>query len=933
MIIRQLFILVLSLAVSLIIVGAALSQDQQKRQGRQQSQQICPPARSAPAIPAPAFQQSRPPAQTMRLPVTQPPRSLPPQIHTQPQRSQPTPPARVYQPQRPSTLQVSPPQAPRVQPPPGQPVSPLSKPPEASSLQHVINTQRPPQPEKTLLPRHPRGTPGPQPPDKLPYKERPPHGLKAHHGWATPSSPWKQGTGIVTPPPPSKKIEPHVRRGHTPTVEDKSPIRKPTRTTLGEVAPGKHQEPRPIAPVIPLEKEKASVGKQQKPDAPKSQAKLEDMSRKELRDALARESGEKSGDRYYRMSKNELVKELEGVRAKKSSPTPAVKNENLGASGTPTSTTPAPAPVAASPSAPAPSPSSVNPVTKLNKDQIQEIWKTRPDVNDNVHAKKGDPYEKTQMWWDKYGRKEMGNYQFSGTSAATSASAPAPSTSATVNPVKKLSNEQIQEIWKTRPDVNDNVHAKKGGDPYEKTQNWWDNYGRKEMGSYQFGGNSPPTTPAAPATASSSGPMPSSSTSTAINPVKKLSKEQVQEIWKTRPDVNDNVHAKKGDPYEKTQRWWDNYGRKEMGSHQFTATPTSEPPEEKYKRNPKLANVKWSDNELRKHIKDNLDDLGKKYDKKKYENMSRKDLEQAYHEIHSKAEKKEKKDKSDKHGSGDKYEKLLRNELEKAIEKELGHKLDKKYDNMSKNELLKELASLKEKDKDKHKKTDKSEPGDKYEKLSRNELEKAIEKELGHKLDKKYDKMSKNELRNELANLKERNHRPASQSQPTSHNQQPGQSGGGTQSKAGTQVSSSNQGSGGADLKSFKGVLGEKYGSAYKLTGGGYDKINFDGPWKLPRYGHYGGPGYGSGDPMDDLDRCFQKHDNNYTSATKPMDIIKADLALIKDMWKVDTSKCKKPAYAEEYRLGATALFYEKIKIEQGLLSLSKDNKSGGKSW
>ena len=93
--------------------------------------------------------------------------------------------------------------------------------------------------------------------------------------------------------------------------------------------------------------------------------------------------------------------------------------------------------------------------------------------------------------------------------------------------------------------------------------------------------------------------------------------------------------------------------------------------------------------------------------------------------------------------------------------------------------------------------------------------------------------------------------------------------------------------------------MGEKYGSAYKLTGGGYDKINFDGPWKLPRYGHYGGPGYGSGDPMDDLDRCFQKHDNNYTSATKPMDIIKADLALIKDMWKVDTSKCKKPAYAE----------------------------------
>jgi hypothetical protein len=69
---------------------------------------------------------------------------------------------------------------------------------------------------------------------------------------------------------------------------------------------------------------------------------------------------------------------------------------------------------------------------------------------------------------------------------------------------------------------------------------------------------------------------------------------------------------------------------------------------------------------------------------------------------------------------------------------------------MSKNELRNELASLKEKDK----KSKKSDPGDKYEKLSRNELEKAIEKELGHKLDNKYDKMSKKELRNELASLK-----------------------------------------------------------------------------------------------------------------------------------------------------------------------------------
>lgn len=207
------------------------------------------------------------------------------------------------------------------------------------------------------------------------------------------------------------------------------------------------------------------------------------------------------------------------------------------------------------------------------------------------------------------------------------------------------------------------------------------------------------------------------------------------------------------------------------------ASPKSTAAEEKYMRNPDLANVKWSDNELRDHIEGNLKTLDEKYDKTKYENMSRKDLEQSYAKIHSQAEKQEKKDnkdKSAKSAAGDKYDKLSRNELDKAIEKELGHKLDKKYDNMSKNELRNELASLKDKDnkqekkqenknskdnkdsKDSKDKSAKSAAGDQYEKLSRNELEKAIEKELGHKLDNKYEKMSKNELSKELSSLKEK---------------------------------------------------------------------------------------------------------------------------------------------------------------------------------
>jgi hypothetical protein len=127
--------------------------------------------------------------------------------------------------------------------------------------------------------------------------------------------------------------------------------------------------------------------------------------------------------------------------------------------------------------------------------------------------------------------------------------------------------------------------------------------------------------------------------------------------------------------------------------------------------------------------------------------------------------------KADKPEPGDKYEKLSRNELNKAIEKELGHKLDKKYDKMSKNELRNELANLKgnDKDKAKDKKADKTDPADKYKNMSRKELTDAIAKEKGEPLNDHYKKMSKNELAKELASLKEKGeHNKANTNNPES---------------------------------------------------------------------------------------------------------------------------------------------------------------------
>lgn len=90
MIFRQLFSLVLSLAVSTMIVAAALAQDHQKRRERQQTQQTCPPAGSVPAL-APRLQPQWPPAGGKGLIINQ---ELPPIINTdQPPIINPEPPS------------------------------------------------------------------------------------------------------------------------------------------------------------------------------------------------------------------------------------------------------------------------------------------------------------------------------------------------------------------------------------------------------------------------------------------------------------------------------------------------------------------------------------------------------------------------------------------------------------------------------------------------------------------------------------------------------------------------------------------------------------------------------------------------------------------------------------------------------------------------
>uniref|UniRef100_A0A7V4G961 Phospholipase A2-like domain-containing protein n=1 Tax=Desulfobacca acetoxidans TaxID=60893 RepID=A0A7V4G961_9BACT len=440
------------------------------------------------------------------------------------------------------------------------------------------------------------------------------------------------------------------------------------------------------------------------------------------------------------------------------------------------------------------------------------------------------------------------------------------------------------------------------------------------------------TTPAAPV------PPP------ALNPVEKLSKDQIREIWRARPDVNQNVHSYKDDPYKRTQRWWERNGRQEMRDYQFggtQATPlgktgASPATEEKYQRNPKLANVKWSDRELREHIKDNLKDLGKKYDKNKYEAMSRKELEEAYAKIHAQKEKQEKKDK-DKGAS--KYSDWSRNELEKAIERELGHKLDKKFDKMSKNELRQELAKLKSKE---------SSSGSNHqgpESWSKDELKSHIKdlcKELGKEYKKGYDKQSQRELVNSYKGLLTEKEQKRGQSNKNS----PGGS------KAIASPSPSLQEKPGAAPPSS----GEKPSASdtakawkwdpriYDNTGGIRSYGFANGVAKtlsIPNYGNFGGPGYGdfSKKPIDALDMLFRQHDQNYLNIQfKPNNkdkykaMIKADEELLrglKNMKKEDIEKLS--SYGKWYREFAINGFEEKIKSDnKSFWDFAKEKDIGG---
>jgi hypothetical protein len=364
------------------------------------------------------------------------------------------------------------------------------------------------------------------------------------------------------PKKPDKQAEPKGKSLDQYEKMSKEDLRKELEKKTGEKGKYDNLSQRELVSALAgVPKDQVHISKEKdKKDQSKDLDQYENMSKKELRKELEKKTGK--SDKFDQMSKRELVSALTGIpkdkidldkkekdQAKKKDDDRQKKDGGA--------------------------------VTKLSKAQAEEIWKARPDVDKYVHDKKaGDPYKQTQKWWDNYGQKEMGNYQFAGatpaaTPPATAASpAPAPSTP-TPSPIKKLSKAQMEEIWKARPDVNENVHAKKKGDPYDKTQTWWDNYGRKEMGNYQFAGATPAATP--PATAASPAPAPSTP---APSPIKKLSKAQMEEVWKARPDVNENVHAKKkGDPYDKTQTWWDNYGRKEMGNYQFAGTrpPTDTP--------------------------------------------------------------------------------------------------------------------------------------------------------------------------------------------------------------------------------------------------------------------------------------------------------------------------------------------------------------------
>lgn len=350
-----------------------------------------------------------------------------------------------------------------------------------------------------------------------------------------------------------------------------------------------------VSALTGVSKEKVHMdGKDKEEEAKKDKAKAKDldryenMSKKELRDKLEKKTGHK--DNYDKMSKRELISALTGVPKDKITKDEKDKKDHAEAKAD---------------DGPKKDGKEKSQATKLTKQQVEQIWKARPDVQQNVQAKKkGDPYEKTQTWWDKYGQKEMGNFFTSApapasppAAASTQKSAPSPTSSSSspgLNPTKKLSKAQIEEIWKTRADVSKDASSHKGADPYKQTQKWWDNYGRKEMSGYKFAGTPPPPASGSQSPATSSPPATSRSSATASTPTPATS-EPATGPTASRPAPSPGAGKEKGhlqkmeqrQAVEKTQRDQQEKQRKEEAKLQESEQRKSREQQERARKEEK----------------------------------------------------------------------------------------------------------------------------------------------------------------------------------------------------------------------------------------------------------------------------------------------------------------------------------------------------------
>lgn len=353
-----------------------------------------------------------------------------------------------------------------------------------------------------------------------------------------------------------------------------------------------------VSALTGVSKEKVHMdGKDKEEEAKKDKAKAKDLdryenlSKKELRDKLEKKTGHK--DNYDKMSKRELISALTGVPKDKITKDEKDKKDKKDHAE------------AKADDGHKKDDKEKSQATKLTKQQVEQIWKARPDVQQNVQAKKkGDPYEKTRTWWDKYGQKEMGNFFTSApapasppAAASTQKSAPSPTTSSSspgLNPTKKLSKAQIEEIWKTRSDVSKDASSHKGVDPYKQTQKWWDNYGRKEMSGYQFAGTPPPPASGSQSPATSSPPATSRSSATASTPTPATS-EPATGPTASRPAPSPGAGKEKGhlqkmeqrQAVEKTQRDQQEKQRKEEAKLQESEQRKSREQQERARKEEK----------------------------------------------------------------------------------------------------------------------------------------------------------------------------------------------------------------------------------------------------------------------------------------------------------------------------------------------------------